>query len=52
VAEVFAPDGTNLTGEDYGTFWRGRLPQSGDYKISVGTIETENTNFKIQIAIK
>jgi hypothetical protein len=52
VAEVFAPDGSNLTGEDYGTFWRGRLPQNGDYKISVGTIETENTNFKIQIAIK
>ncbi|HEX8367395.1 MAG TPA: hypothetical protein VF604_02420 [Pyrinomonadaceae bacterium] len=52
VAEVFAPDGTNLTGEDYGTFWRGELPQNGDYKISVGTIETENTNFKIQIAIK
>ncbi|HEX8249406.1 MAG TPA: hypothetical protein VF599_14605 [Pyrinomonadaceae bacterium] len=52
VGEVFAPDGTNLTGEDYGTFWRGELPQNGDYKISVGTIETENTNFKIQIAIK
>ncbi|HEY0051125.1 MAG TPA: hypothetical protein VGB68_17660 [Pyrinomonadaceae bacterium] len=52
VAEVFAPDGANLTGEDYGTFWRGELPQSGDYKVSVGTIETENTNFKIQIAIK
>ena len=52
VGEVFAPSGRNLTGEDYGTFWRGELPQSGDYKISVGTIETENTNFKIQIAIK
>ncbi|MDQ3800411.1 MAG: hypothetical protein M3384_13260 [Acidobacteriota bacterium] len=52
VGEVFAPNGRNLTGEDYGTFWRGALPQSGDYKISVGTIETENTNFKIQIAIK
>ena len=52
VGEVFAPGGRNLTGEDYGTFWRGELPQSGDYKISVGTIETENTNFKIQIAIK
>ncbi|HYP51674.1 MAG TPA: hypothetical protein VEQ34_12090, partial [Pyrinomonadaceae bacterium] len=52
VGEVFAPNGRNLTGEDYGTFWRGELPQTGDYKISVGTIETENTNFKIQIAIK
>jgi hypothetical protein len=52
VGEVFAPNGRNLTGEDYGTFWRGQLPQSGDYKISIGTIETENTNFKIQIAIK
>jgi hypothetical protein len=52
VGEVFAPNGKNLTGEDYGTFWRGELPQTGDYKISVGTIEAENANFKIQIAIK
>lgn len=52
VGEVFAPGGRNLTGEDYGTFWRGELPATGDYKISIGTIETENTNFKIQIAIK
>ena len=52
VGEVFAPNGRNLTGEDYGTFWRGALPAAGDYKISVGTIETENTNFKIRIAIK
>lgn len=52
VAEVFAADGENLTGEDYGAFWSGRLPRDGDYIVKVGTIETENTEFKVQITIR
>jgi hypothetical protein len=52
VAEVFAPDDKSLTGEDYGKQWRGKLPRNGVYKISVGTIESENADFKVRITIR
>ena len=52
VAEVFAPDGRSLTREDYGKEWRGKLPRNGVYKISVGTIESQNADFKIRITIR
>jgi len=32
---VFAPDGTGLTGVEARTTWTGPLPQDGDYKIAV-----------------
>jgi hypothetical protein len=52
VAEVFGADGVNLTGEDYGKQWRGRLPRNGEYLIKVGTIESENADFRMKITIR
>ncbi len=52
VAEVFAPGAKNLTGEDYGKQWSGKLPRTGVYEIRVGTIESENAEFKMRIAIR
>ena len=39
-------------GEGYDSGWSGTLQKSGDYKIVVSTIESENTPFKIQVAIR
>ena len=52
VVEIFAPGGESLTGEDYGKNWRGKLPQDGDYRISVGTVESENADFTMRITIR
>lgn len=57
VFSLFAPDGTDLIGADgeiggIGTNWKGKLPRTGDYRIEVGVIESEKTNFKISVSIK
>lgn len=52
IAEVFAPGGKSLTGEDYGKQWHGKLPRNGVYKIRVGTIESENAEFKMRITVR
>ena len=57
VFSLIAPDGKNLTGEvengdGYDSAWKGKLTKIGDYKIEVGTIESQKTNFKISVSIR
>ena len=56
VFSLYAPDGTNLTGEEegggYDSGWKGKLPKTGDYKIAVGAIESVNVNFKMLVTIR
>lgn len=53
VFSLIAPDGTNLISDNgYDSVWRGKLPKTGDYKIAVGVIESENVDFKISVAIR
>jgi hypothetical protein len=56
VFHIIAPDGSRPMGDEegggYDSAWSGKLQKSGDYKIVVGTIESENTPFKIQIGIR
>ncbi|HEX8289400.1 MAG TPA: hypothetical protein VF556_15470 [Pyrinomonadaceae bacterium] len=53
---IVAPDGTHPMGDEegegYDSGWSGALQKNGDYKIVVSTIESENTPFKIQIAVR
>ncbi len=57
VFSLLAPGGKNLMGDEesgdgYDTAWKGKLPKSGDYKIVVGTIESEKANFKMSVSIR
>lgn len=52
---LIAPDGSFPMGEmdeGWDSIWRGKLKQTGDYKIVVGTMESENVNFKMFVAIR
>ena len=52
---LIAPDDSFPMGEDdegFGTVWKEKLAQSGDYKIVVGTIESESANFKMLVSIR
>lgn len=53
---IVAPDGSHPMGDEegegYDSGWSGALQKSGDYKIVVSTIESENTPFKIQVAVR
>ncbi len=50
---LITPDGKYPMGEgEYDSVWRGRLTESGDYRIVVGTVESENTNFKMTVSIR
>ncbi|MBX7174293.1 MAG: hypothetical protein K1X72_25190 [Pyrinomonadaceae bacterium] len=50
---LITPDGKYPMGEgEYDSVWRGKLTESGDYRIVVGTIESENTNFKMTVLIR
>lgn len=52
---TIAPDDSFPMGEHdegYGTVWKEKLTQSGNYKIVVGTIESENANFKMLVSIR
>lgn len=57
VFSLYAPDGTNLMGDEesgdgYDSGWKGNLPKTGDYKIVLGIIESENANFKMSVSIR
>lgn len=54
---LVAPDGSypmGMAGEmaEFDTGWSGKLPQTGDYKIVLGTIESEKADFKIWVSIR
>ena len=52
---MVAPDGSFPMGEDdegFGTVWKEKLAQSGDYKIVLGTIESENAGYKMLVSIR
>ena len=53
---IIAPDGSHPMGdgegEGYDSGWSGALQKNGDYKIVVSTIESKNTPFKIQVAVR
>jgi len=57
VFHIVAPDGSypmGMAGElaELETGWSGKLKKSGDYKIVVGTIESEKVNFKMSVSIR
>lgn len=52
VFDVIAPDGARLGGDRMYDDWSRKLPKSGDYIITVSTIESENTNFKLHVSIR
>lgn len=53
---IVAPDGLRPMGDEegggYDSAWSGKLQKSGDYKIVVSTIESQNTPYKIFIEIR
>jgi hypothetical protein len=53
VFTITAPNGQTAgeEGDDYYGEWRGELPQTGDYKLVFGAIESKNTNFTLYISI-
>jgi hypothetical protein len=57
VFHIIAPDGSypmGMAGEmaEFDTGWSGTLKKTGDYKIVVGTIESEKVNFKMSVSIR
>lgn len=57
VFSLIAPDGVNPMGDEesgdgYDSGWKGKLPKTGDYKIVLGTIESEKANFKMSVSIR
>ena len=53
VVTIADKKGAKLKADDsYGDRWSGRLPRTGDYVITVNTIETKNTDFKIRVTIR
>lgn len=57
VFHIEAPDGSypmGMSGElaELETGWSGKLKKTGDYKIIVGTIESEKVNFKMSVSIR
>lgn len=57
VFHIIAPDGSypmGMAGEmvEFDTGWSGKLKKTGDYKIVVGTIESEKVNFKMSVSIR
>jgi hypothetical protein len=57
VLYIIAPNGSYPMGKagetpEYDAFWNGKLPQSGDYKIVLGAIESKNVNFKMSVEIR
>lgn len=57
VFHIEAPDGSypmGMSGElaELETGWSGKLKKTGDYKIIVGTIESEKINFKMSVSIR
>jgi hypothetical protein len=51
VFTVTGPGGTNLD-EDLTTDWSQTLPASGDYRISVGMIESKKANYTLEVTIR
>lgn len=47
---IVAPGGKALNDSDNG--WTGRLPQSGDYKIYITTINSKTARFTLEVTIK
>ena len=39
-------------GDDYGTEWEGKLSETGAFTIRVGTIETEDSPFVLELELK
>ncbi|HEX8568134.1 MAG TPA: hypothetical protein VF648_21015 [Pyrinomonadaceae bacterium] len=57
VLHIVTPNGSYPMGKsgespEYDAFWSGKLPQSGDYKIVLGAIESKNVNFKMSVEIR
>jgi hypothetical protein len=54
VFSIEGPGGKSLMGEegdDYGTSWSGRLPETGDYRISIGMIESKSSQYTLKVSI-
>lgn len=47
---IEAPNGKSLNDSDSG--WMGKLPQSGDYKIYITTINSKTARFTLEVTIK
>lgn len=51
VFSIEGPDGAGLM-EDVDTGFTGTLPKTGDYRISVGAIESQNASFTLEVTIR
>lgn len=47
---IVAPSGKALNDSDNG--WKGKLPNSGDYKIYITTINSKTARFTLEVTIK
>ncbi|MGH9903558.1 MAG: hypothetical protein ACRD68_17265 [Pyrinomonadaceae bacterium] len=52
---IDTPAGKSLMGaegDDYGNQWRGELPETGDYRIEIGTIESESSRYTLTVTVE
>ena len=52
VFSINGPGGQPLTGDDVTTEWKGKLPKSGDYQISIGMIESKVSQYTLKINLR
>ena len=53
VFTIEGPGGRSLMDEgDVDTDWTGKLPESGDYQISLGMIESEFSNYTLEVSVR
>jgi len=55
VFSITGPDGKSLMGregDDYDTKWSGVLPKTGDYQLTVGTIESITAQYTLKVSIR
>lgn len=53
VFTITGPGNVSLMAEgDMDTDWTGKLPESGDYQISLGMIESEFSNYTLEVSVR
>ncbi|MCI0526178.1 MAG: hypothetical protein L0Y56_01810, partial [Nitrospira sp.] len=52
VFSIKGPGGASLMGDDVDTDWSGELTEMGDYRITVGTIESKVSEYTLEVTIK
>lgn len=50
LAEIQGPNGESLL-KDIGASWNGKLPQTGNYAIAIGLIESKSGSYSLEVII-